>query len=399
MRSDNSNNFWLFLELLARRRRLIFSIVILATLISVVVSLVLPVWYRASALLLPPKNMSMPISELNELSDAISVTAGLNLPFMATASDIYVSILKSRSITSKIMEQFNLKDRYKSNKYEEVYMALLKHIDIRVTDEGLLVISVEDREPQVAADMTNAFVDELDKFNQDIATVRLKQTKDFIDDRLKQVEEDLRGARSALEDFQMTYKTVDFDEQTRLAIDQAASLKVELAQIDINLKMSEISLGKNNAELVELKRKKEVLLNQLSQLENQNQDSSFFSLPVAMIPSLKGKYEALYSKVKVSEVLYQMLLEQREKTKIKEYEKMSTISVLDRARVPEVKSRPQRSYIVLGTFGLSLIFALLLAALLEFFYRLKQTSPDDYNRAMYFIHAFFGWLPGVKKKG
>ena len=398
MSGQDSKNFWLFLELLAKRRTLIISIVILATLASVVAALVLPVWFRASALLLPPKNISLPLAELSELSEAVSVTSGLNLPIMATASDIYVRILKSRTITSKIMDQFDLKKRYKCEKFEETYLALMKHSDFRVTEEGLLSVAVEDRDPKVAADITNAFVDELDKFNQSIVTERLKQTKDFIIDRLIQVNKDLEKARGDLEDFQMTYKTVDFDEQTRLAIDQAASLKVELAQIEINLKMSEITLGKNNAELIDLQRKKSVVLNQLQQLENQNQDSSFFSLPVAMIPSLKGRYEVLYSRVRVSEALYHMLLEQREKAKIQEYEKMPTISILDKAQPPQIKSRPQRSFIVLGTFGISLIFALFLAALLEYFYRLKHSNPEDYNRAMYFIHAFFGWLPGVKNK-
>ena len=132
-------------------------------------------------------------------------------------------------------------------------------------------------------------------------------------------------------------------------------------------------------------------------MENSNSDSSFFSLPVSSIPSIKGRYELLYSRVKVAEGLYQVLLNQQEQVKMKELEKMPTITVLDRAQPPELKSRPQRSYIVLGTFIISLLLSLFLAALLEYFVKLEESHPEDYKRAMFFFNSFFGWLPGLKK--
>ncbi len=162
--------------------------------------------------------------------------------------------------------------------------------------------------------------------------------------------------------------------------------------------MSEISLGKNNAELVNLKQQQKIIKNQLNQLETTNRDSSFFSLPVASIPLLKGNYEQLYTRVKVSEALYQVLLEQREQSKMKEYEKMPTLSVLDRADIPEIKSRPKRTFIVLGSTAGALFFAIFLALVLEYFKKLEEKSFDDYQRAIHFLSAYFGWLPGVKKK-
>ncbi|NOY89400.1 MAG: hypothetical protein GXO93_08455 [FCB group bacterium] len=397
MNDDRSHNFWLFLELLAKRRGLIFTIVILATLAALGISLVLPKWYKATALLLPPKNISMPIAGLNSITEAVSVTTGLTLPGAATPSDIYVSMLKSRTIANRVIKKFDLVKKYKRRNLDEAYKKLMGYCDFRVTEEGLLVVAVEDKNPKMAADLVNAFVAELDSVNQEIVTRRINESKAFIGSRLIQVKKELDSTRRELESFQMKYKTVDFDEQTRLAVEQAIQLKIDLAKVDFDLKMKEISLGKGNTELVELKQKRNIIQKQLQQLENQNPDSSFFSLPIASIPALKGQYEFLYSRVKVAENLYQMLLEQQEKTKIKEYEKMPAISVLDRAQPPQLKSRPKRAVIVLGTFGLSIIFALFLAALLEYLARLKDNDPLDYSRAMLFIRAYFGWIPGVKK--
>ena len=399
MNQEQSNNFWLLLEVLAKRRTLILTLVVLATAASVVISMMLPKWYKAEALLLPPKNIASSIAGAASLTEAISITSGLNLPVLVTPTDVYARMLKSRKITSRVMDKFDLRNYYRARNFEETYQTLMYYTRIRVTEEGLLAVSVEDKDPKTAAGITNAFIDELDNVNREIIADRIQQTRTFVTSRLNQVMDELDSARAALESFQIENKTVDFDEQTRLAIDQAAQLKIKLAELDLQLNMRKITLGENNAELIELKRERDIVKQQLTQLETTNSDNSFFSLPVASIPTLKGQYETLYSRVKVAEALYQVLLHQREQAKMKEFEKMPTISVLDRAEIPELKSRPQRSIIVLGTFALSLFFSILLAVLLEFFVKLKDKSPEDYDRAMHFLSSYFGWLPGVKKKG
>ncbi len=398
MNQEQTSNVWLFLEVLAKRRTLIISIVLLATITSVVIAMTLPLWYKTEALLLPPKNISSALAGSSRFSEAFSITSGLNLPVLTTPNDLYARMLKSKSVTKKVIEKFNLHEYYMTQSFEETYDALMYHTIIRVTEEGLLSVSVEDKSPQMAADITNSFVEALDEVNRGIIADRISQTKDFVESRLAQVLTDLDSARFALQAFQMKYKTVDFDEQTRLAIDQAVQLKIKLAELELNVKMSEISLGSNNAKLVDLQRQKEIIKEQLYNLETSNADSSFFSLPVASIPSLKGEFEKLFSKVKVSEALYQVLLEQREQAKMKEFEKMPTLSVLDKADVPQLKSRPKRTFIVLGSVVGSFFFAIFLAVLLEYFRKLEEKSPEDYNRALHFLSAYFGWLPGVTKK-
>lgn len=397
MNNKQSQNLWLFIEVLAKRRNLIVTIITIATILAIGISFILPEWYTAKALLLPPKNISTSITGLGNISEAVSITSGLNLPILATTSDIYIRILKSRTITERIIDKFGLISRYGARNFEEAYLSLIELSDIYVTEEGLLSISVEDKDPQMAADISNSFVDELDNINHEIVAERIKQTKTFIETRLEQVKTELDSSRKELEIFQTINRTINFDQQTRLAIDQATNLKIILAEIDLNIKMSEINLGQDNAKLRELKRKKQIVLKQLYQLENLNIDSSFFSLPIASIPKLRGKYEELYGREKVAETLYRILLKQQEEAKIKEFEKMPTISVLDRAEPPQLRSRPNRTIIVISTFGISLIFSLFLAVLLEYFCRLKTNYPDDYNRVMFFINTFFGWLPGIKK--
>lgn len=397
MSNQQSSSFWLFLEVLANRRKMIFLIVFLLTAISVAVAFMLPQWYRAKALLLPPKSSSVMLSEYRGISEATSITEGMALPLMVTPSDIYARMLKSRKIADTIINRFNLTARYEAEGKEAAYMALMSHADFKVTEEGLLLVSVEDKDPVLSADITNGFVEELDKTIRDISLSQKKQSRQLLESRLTDVEKELDSARHALQQFQLTHRTVDFDQQTRLAVEQAISLKATLAAIETELLVREKTLGKENTELVELKQRKQVVERQLKDLETKNRDSSFFSLAISEIPTLRGQYEELYSRVKVNETLHSLLLEQRERAKIQENDDLSTISVVDKAVPPELRSRPWRSLIVFGTFGASLILAVALATVAEYFRRLRLNNPDEYRRVSSVAEAFFGWLPGMKR--
>lgn len=398
MTESESNNLWLFLEVLARRRTLIFTLVLIATLAAVVISFILPQWYEANALLLPPKDSSLPIGGLSQLAEIASVVEGLNLPVMVTPSDVYARMLSSRTVASAIVDSFDLKTRYKTETLTDTYLALAQHSRFGVTEEGLLSLAVEDRDPQIAADIANGFVAELDRLNRDISSGRARRNREFVEDRVSQVETQLDSARHEFERFQMANKAVDFDEQTRLAVEQAIVLKVSLSTIEIDIRMKEQLMGADNPELIEKRRQRDVIKQELNNLERGTGDSSFFSLPISAVPGLRGRYEVLYSRVSVNERLYAILLEQLEQAKLTENEDLPTVSVLDYATPPEIRSRPQRSLIVIATFLISFIVAVFLAATLEYFRRLRERNPDDYQRAMFVVRSFLGWLPGLKSE-
>ena len=116
MNNGPAHNLWFFADMLTRRRNLILGTIVVVTLAGVVTAFLLPKWYRASASLLPPKNVSVPIAGSALIAEAVSVTSGLDLPVMATPSDVYARMLKSRTITSRIMVRFNLRERYEGAK-------------------------------------------------------------------------------------------------------------------------------------------------------------------------------------------------------------------------------------------------------------------------------------------
>lgn len=398
MSERESNNLWLFLDMLARRRGLLLGFILVITLGAVVVSLVVPSWFTAEVVLLPPKDLNVgSTGGLSTLAGVASLTEGLTLPMMVTPSDVYASILRSRRISESIIERFNLKKRYETESMTATLLALGSHVDLRVQDEGLLTVRVEDKNPDTSALIANAYIEELRDLNRDIVAQRARQTRTFISQRLDQVKDELENARKDLEEFQRKHRAIDFDEQTRLAVEQAIDLKIALAKVELELEMRGQVLQADNPELVMKRRERNIIRKQLKDLETGGEDTSYFSVPVSEIPSLRGKYEDLYSRVHVNERLFTMLLEQNEQARISAQEEMPTFSVLDYARVPELRSRPQRTRIVVGAFLLSILIGILLAAVVDHVARMAESRPEDYQRLSNFFGAYFGWLPGVKR--
>lgn len=396
---DNSgNNLWLFLEAVARRRTMIITLVVLAAVVAAAVSLVLPAWYEANALLLPPKNTSMPVAGLSQLSEVASVIEGLNLPVMVTPSHLYARMLASRTIAEPIIEAHALKDRYQTKTDFDAYLTLMSHSRFIVEDEGLLMIVVEDKEPEMAAKLANAFVAGLETLNQTIASGRAKQNREFVAERVDQVSQALDTARMEFERFQIENRAVDFDQQTRIAVEEAIALKVALSQLEVDLKMAELTLGADNPDLIQKKQRRQIMRSQLNRLEQGGADSSYFSLPISKVPTLKGQYQVLYSRVQVQEQLYSILLSQLEQAKLSENEELPTVSVLDYARPPEIRSRPRRTRIVGSTILVALLIAIMLALAAEYFDRLAEKSPEDYQRASFVINSLLGWLPFFKMR-
>ncbi len=398
--SDAGSNLWLMIEVLARRRGLVVGLVVGATVIALIVSLILPKVYTAEALLLPPKDTTIPVAGLTRLAEVASATKGLSLPVMVTTGDVYTRMLRSRRIADAVIDSFNLVERFDVKNKDWAYKQLVEDVaSFTVTSEGLLRIAVEHRDPELAAAMANAFVEELDKVNRTLSSARARENRRFIEDRLAQIKQELDSARAAFEAFQMEYRAVDFDEQTRLAIEQAINLKVRLAETDIELQLLKGKVGVEHADYQELLRRRRFIAGELASLERTNPDTSFFSLPIAAIPHLRGQYEELYSRVQVNESLYQTLLSHLEQAKLQEKEDLPTITVLDHAAPPERKSGPRRAVIVLATFFFSLVLAILIASWLEYLRRLAEQRPGDYNRILQFTDAFLGWIPGIGRKG
>jgi len=188
-------NIYTYLTILVGYRRFIFLNLVGVCIIVAILSFLLPSWYRATTTILPPGGEALGLGLASSLMGTASgLATSLSLPFMATPSDVFAAILKSRVVGEAVVEKENLMEAYKTKSTEDALGELFSHVAIEVTPEGLISLSFEDKDRIRAAAVANRFVMELDRINRKTSTSQAKSARMFIEERLTQTHEELTRA-------------------------------------------------------------------------------------------------------------------------------------------------------------------------------------------------------------
>ena len=227
-------NLFDYLLVLARHKKLIFGLGLAGFFLALAIALLLPNIYTATARILPPENTDGVGSMLAEHS-ALAALAGVSLGGNNTA-DLYVGMLTSRTISDRIIERFDLMKVYDLDSRTKAREKLGKNVNIIPgRADHIISLSFNDRDPQRAAAIANAYVEELKKLNVQLNLNRAGRERQFLEERLTAVKTDLRNAEDALTQFQKENKAIKLDEQAKSTIDAIARLKGELAKREVDL--------------------------------------------------------------------------------------------------------------------------------------------------------------------
>lgn len=371
-------NLWKLLLVLARRKLFITAFVLICTVGAVVVVLLLPEWYRAKTSILPSQyDQHLGIS--GNFAQFTMSSAGFELPIMATPSDVYATMLESETVRRTMTEELGLKDYFDIESMHELLLYLEDKTDIKVTGEGVVQLYFEDKDPEMAARIANAYIEHLDELNREVRAGKAKSDREFIHNRLVTTGAKLDSAQSTLLRFQDEYKAVDLEKQRDLAINAAADIKTQLALKHVSLDVKQRSYSNDHPDIQRLKLEVDELERQLTALENGEGEISSLNLPLSEIPKLSIRYAQLKAEVALQEKVYSLLTELYEEARIKEQKDTPTISVLETAYPPEIKYKPKRAMIVLAAFIAALALAILIALFADYLENLRRISPSDFE--------------------
>jgi len=396
------------LLILARWKKFILRNVMIALVIAVLVSLVLPRWYSGKAIILPPTSDggAMGISALlNNLPVSGFGMGGLTA--LSQETNMFLAILNSRSLLTTIAEKFNLQKRYKTDTMEETLKALQDNITILVNEDGTLSISARAKTPflpdsgrvmeakRTARDMTNAIVDELDAINKRIKTEQARNTRFFIEKRYLQNLSDLKTAEEALKNFQKDNQAISLPEQTRATITAAAEMKAQIIAKEIEAEQMATNLGKGHPDYVRIQNELRILQNKYDEFKfganekamlvnhpDKNRKDIF--IPIDEVPDLGLQYVRLFREVTLQEKIMEFILPQYEQARIQEAKDTPTVQILDRALLPERKSRPKRALIVLLAAFFALVLSMACALVADRLDLLRTSDAQQYRDLLSF---------------
>ena len=316
------------------RRRSIFVLVTVATLATGVIAFLLPPWYRAQAELLAPSEEDSGLG-LNSLLRGIAVP-GVRIPTQVTPTDVFLVVLQSRRINEQVVNRFDLKRLYKTKFMEDAIKELQSHVSFKLTQAGSIQIAVEDLNPQRAADMANAYVEFLDRFNREARSSKGRRTRMFIEGRLVDTKTELEAAEQRLAQYQVKNKAVALSPQMSSAVDQAAKLYARRMALEVRLGVVR-TYSEGSEEEIQLRQ-------ELAQIDQQMRE----------LPTTGLELSRLLRDVKALEQVFVVLTSQYEDARITEARDIVTVEVLDPATKPERKAHPRRILMIAGSFLLSM---------------------------------------------
>jgi uncharacterized protein involved in exopolysaccharide biosynthesis len=382
------NRLLRYLHVILKWRKLIFFNVLVLTLIAAIVSLVLPHRYTATAQLLPPPEEDM-FGLSSVLGGGLS-SGGLRRLIGGgklggqSPSDLMVGILSSRTVMGKVVERCSIIEcsRVKRGSLEEALKALGAMTDLSVADDGIVGIAVEAKTPQLAADIANCYVEELDDFLRHSNVSSGRNMRVFIEGRLDEVENALAVVQESLEVFQQRHRVISIDDETKAAIDAYADLRSQLHLEQAELAMMESVSGLGNPQVARMKRQIRAMRGQLARLEAGGVGDGFgvgFGVSFESLPSVAAEYLRRYRDFKLQDGAYEMLYQQLEYAKIMEARDMPTLTVLDHAVPPERRSSPHRTVIIIVVLLFGLFAGIAFAFVLEYFGHIRDTRPEEYQ--------------------
>lgn len=331
-----------------KRRRFVAANTLGVAAVAAIVSLLVPSEYRAVTSLLPPEeDGSAGVVGISALLQRARIP-GFRLSGANTTSDLMAAILESRTVRDTLIEEFGLEKLYKTRTRDEALRRLSERTTTRVTDEGLVVLTVTDRDPKRSAAIANRHVELLDRFNREVRTTRGGRTREFIARRIEETRRDLAAAEEAMRSYQEGEQAPVLPGAEAAALDAAAAMMARKIALEVELSML-----------------REVLVSTSSELRQKELERGALAHEIEKLPAVGMELARLYREVKVQEEVYALLMAQLEEAKIQETRDTPTIQVLDRAVAPEQRSWPKRKLIVLVSASAAFFLASAAAVALE----------------------------------
>jgi len=330
--------------------RVVAKVTVAVTILSVITAFVLPVRYTSIASFIPPNNSSAGGSMAATLAGQLSILGGSDLLGGAKASgDLYAGILASRSVTSEIVQRFNLMNVYDVSRESKAEKKLAGNTSIKVDSKSNIVtVAVTDKSPSRARDIANAYLDILRSTNGRLALSQSSQRRLFFQEQLAKEKDNLEDAEVELKKTEEATGLIAPAGQTESEIRTLSETRAQLAARQVELASLRQSATEQNPEVIRLNSEIHDLQSQLAALQNGKDHGNPAAIPTGKVPQLQLDYVRKEREVKYHEALFEILAKQYEAARLDEARDAPVLQILDQASYPDSKSEPKRLYIVVG---------------------------------------------------
>lgn len=355
------------LGLLWEQRHALYRWAAIGLAVSIIIAFVIPVRYTSTVRLMPPdqtqQGVASMLAALGGKTGGDVGAIGGELLGLKTSADMFVGVLRSRTVEDDLINKFDLRKVYRHRRYSDTRKELDERTDV-VADRksGIITLKVSDRSPDRAAAMGLEYVEALNRIVITLNTSAAHKERVFLEERLGQVQQELEAAEKDFSRYASQHTTIDVKEQGKAMIGAAADLEGELIAAETQLEGLRQIYAPNNVRVRSVQARIDEYRRQLQKLGGksptraeagalQNEDGAEQSQDayptIRQLPILGVTWSDLYRRTRVEEAVFETLTKQYELAKVEEAREVPSVKVLDRADVPEEKSYPPRTLVIL----------------------------------------------------
>ena len=302
--------------------------------------------------------------------------ASINLARDRVGGETILVILNSQSLRTKVIDEFDLSEVYKSDIMEELLESLNENIEIEAVREGgfgfnpivSVKLSIIDREPERAQRMNQFIIDELNKEMEMFNRISSDELLSILEDRFEQNLRDLETAENNLNRFQNEYGILDAETQVSALIEGLADLKADITLIEIELAVLDDVLGRGTpqfrAKQLELREMQNAYRNYIERTEELGEVEDTF-YPLLDFPDLMLQFIRLQREVEIQQAINETIFPQLEQQRISYRNSSSGLKLVDEPNYPTYKDGPKRVIIVLAGMMFSIFLSFIVISIKE----------------------------------
>ncbi len=341
---------------LGQERKTLLFVFLLGSCLSLAVALLMPRSYVASTVLLPPQQQNSAaasaLAQLGALGGMAGGAAGVKSP-----DEMYVALLKSRSVQDGLIAQLKLKEHYETDTLDQTRKILGGQINISGDKKsGFITVEATDKDAAFSAVLANAHVGELRKILTRLAITDAQQRRMFFEQQVNKTKSALNEAESKFRQAQTTSGLVVTQALAEAGVKEGAQLRGQIAAREVQQQTLARFATPEHPEAQRVSAELSALRRQLADIEQGTGKNSRANANGTQAVQA-------FRDMKVQEAMLETLIKQLEIARADEAKEGPLLQQVDQATAPEKPSKPKRLMVLMtGTMAglmLGLVVALL----------------------------------------
>lgn len=359
------SSFFFFLRLIISNWKLLFFTYLTVGILTVVILLLLPKWYKSEATIVILEDNSSPLSGV--LSQFSSFGFGLS---GGTNVETYIEYIHTAKMYDRLINHFNLKEVYKTEAKEDTYDKIFSSLAISDNENRTFTISFAfEEDPLMPKEIVEFIFQELDKITLEVDKAQASNFKVYLEDYYLNTKNKLRADEDSLIRFQKKTGILDLSTQVQATLTGIADLEKQKISLEIEKRFIQKSLANSSAS-TEIDNKIQSINEQLEALNSDNY-TALVSLEKA--PDKGANFLRLARDIEVGSQVAEFLRLQYEQAVLDEQKINSDLYLLDPPQVAEKRFKPARSRILFVTMFFTVLISLLLIRVKEY-YKVNKSS-------------------------